>query len=344
MGKGKLNMKKNYFYKIISIVSLLLLVSLNTYAQNPTSTPNGNVGPEGVKEIKEEVVSSKYSLYDYLPSYSGQEYIFNLGGSSVIKKAEYIVDNVVQLAEISKKGKYVSFVSYGQDYYEITDPIEAPRIRENSINERPNGYIILQEPLTVGNTWNSGDSTFTIEDIRENEGGTIVVSRDYGSYKEKYYFALDRGLVSIVDEDGNYLLNFVGANKISPEIYKIDLYYPNNKLVSGQIELMTNDSPRKKITEIYKNSLVSGGINVLGGESEIQYLYILDGIVYIDLNEGFINYINNNSQYENEILVSLTNTLCKFYNGRALSITINDQRYESSKQKIEKYEYLLPKN
>ncbi|KAF5044283.1 Sporulation and spore germination [anaerobic digester metagenome] len=85
-----------------------------------------------------------------------------------------------------------------------------------------------------------------------------------------------------------------------------------------------------------------GLIPVLEDKTKIQFLYLNQDIVQVDLNDSFITQQNDSPELENARIQSLVNTLCQYYQAKGVQLTINDQRYESNQRKIEPTEVLTP--
>lgn len=340
-------MRNNFLKTVLVAVTMSLCGSIVGVRAETIPMTSSSVPQEPVEKetVVEELVSS-YSVMDYVANIGdNKEYIFRSNQGTTITKGEFFLGDVIQFSQIIGSDRKIGFLSFSPDYMELTSTQEAPQIRSNLINERPEGEIILKAPLKVGNTWESLSSVFTIVDIIEADGkGTIIVRKSDTNGDYYMYFEIGKGLVLITDAEGNEITKLMEIRSGQKETKEIILYYPGGKEVKTTLGFNLNDTAKNLITNAYREkALESNSMEVLGLSSSIQYIYRKDNILYVDLDESFIDYINSVKDKEDEILQSLTNTLLRFYGADALSITINDQRYESDSKKIEKFEYLVPK-
>lgn len=168
----------------------------------------------------------------------------------------------------------------------------------------------------------------------------------------RFTYGLGIGLVSsdVMNKDGSFtniqLIEAVEDNAI--DTYETDFYFPSedqkNRVVTKALAFKTNDLVKNKLTESYKALAQENGlIQVLGDDVQIQYVFRQDDLVRVDLNDAFIEFVNESPELEDARIQNLVNTLCRYYQGtQGVILTIDDQRYESDNRKIEPEEVIKP--
>jgi hypothetical protein len=276
---------------------------------------------------------SSYTLYfDYIADQKGQQRIDN-GGT--------VIASVVEL----KDGKLTKVFSRGEAYY-----------RENFLEATgEQGEILLKEPLQKGTTWTLKDSrkrtiTNTSVDITTPTGNykAIEVTTESGNDKTVDYYAKDVGLVKTVFNSGDNEITSTLA-KIEENValtQTINFYYPNiddDKIYykKREIHFNTNDMTKMVLAKAYKE-LPNNQIGVVfSNNTSINSLYLNnDHMVYIDLNQNFVNEMNAGAGYEGMILQSIANTFGEYYNSKKVYLTIDNKPYESGHFSMKKGEFL----
>ncbi|MGM7636662.1 GerMN domain-containing protein [Bacillus sp. Hm123] len=135
-----------------------------------------------------------------------------------------------------------------------------------------------------------------------------------------------------------------------PLVQEVRFFYPNIEAdgleyKTKKISFMTNDIMRKKLEEAYKQPVDPSLGKVFSKNTTINSLYLnKDSIVYIDLNQAFMNEMNAGAGYESLILQSVANTFGQYYNVEKVILTIDGDLYESGHISMEKGEYLRVQN
>lgn len=318
------------------------------------------MAPDAIPEGK----VSQHSLMDYYPVAHDRRVSYTTPGSGSISIIlQYFHDEnakvFAQFKQSSSSSSHVSVVQITQDkisdlYYSQDIPYRTNLMGWNDYEER----IILQSPLQVGNRWESTGLEFEITAVDEPrlvgsaERTVLDVTVSGDDETIRFSYAVGIGLVSsdVVNEDGS-LTNIQSIEQIEEDVrdsYETAFYFPSqdqkNHIVTKSLEFQTNDAVKNKLTEAYKQLAEDNGfITVLGEEVQIQYVFREDDLVRLDLNDAFIDFVNESPEVENARIQNLVNTLCKYYRGtEGVILTINDQRYESANRKIEPDEILKP--
>ncbi|GEM_PF-5838430 len=341
-----INKKSGRFLASLLIASSSFSVNaLGENAQN-SSIPSSNTEyttAEAVQQISTEApVSSRYSVRDYFNLKENLDYVFSSPEGVTSSKCEFLSGDTAQYGEMTAGRKYVRYITVTDAYAEITERISYTGIRENTSALRPQGEVVLIYPMEEGITWESNGHEFTILRIKETDTqGNITVVRRSTSGEEAFYtFSLGKGLTNFRDNSGNYM-NLEEVRNGEPEKVDITFWYPENNSKKMTLQFFTNDSMREILTEKY-SEVPEGFIPVLGDGSRIQYIYLENGIVRIDLNQEFETYAGKDPEKEDGIIKSLAKTVCSVYGAEGMSLTINDGRYESPRKKIETYEIIIP--
>ena len=329
----------------------------------PTTEPadpavTQGTAPEALSPPKQ----SKFNLFDYYPLIANRRVDLSgpSGDSSLILQYLYEENGktTAQLKQFTTAGSQLNVISLTKN--QVTELYYSQDIdyRENIIGLKDYVQrVIIKAPLTVGNNWKSTGLDFEItavDEPREINGQKLTVmdvTISTGSEKIRFTYAVGLGLVSndVIKADGS-LINIVqllGIKEDAKDIYNIDFYFPvkagGTSLMEQNVEFYTNDATKDKLTEVYKTLGEKPGNNpVMGPKTQIQFIFSQDNIVHVDLNQAFIDFINETPKMEEQRLESLVNTLCKLYSADGMILTINDQRYESLNRKIEPTEVLKP--
>ncbi len=228
--------------------------------------------------------------------------------------------------------------------------------KENILSKEPNtDRILLQEPIAVGTSWNNENESNTITAVDkeiQTPYGTfraVEVTRkaesDGSEYTNIDYYSEGLGLIRTVNLGDGYEVtsSLEKLERGMPRTKVVNFYYPNANderifLYRKEIAFTTNDIPRNKIVEAYKN-LPKEAAPVLSKNTAVNYLYLnQDGMVYVDLSQQFIGEMNAGGGYESLILQSLANTLGDYYGADKIILTVDGKTYESGHILLEKFE------
>ena len=338
--------------KVILLLSLVL----------PLVLLFGCESKENNKTIEQPAAAEELKINDYFPIKDNVKYYYKGNGNEYASytiyndytledKVQQRIDNggteVVKVFQL-KEGKLTRIFSKGEVYY-----------RENLLGiKSENEEIILMEPLKQGTTWKLKDSrvrtiTNTSADITTPLATYKAIEVTTEGQKDKTidYYAKNIGLVkSVFISDGNEISSTLSnIEENVPFIQKVNFYYPNmddGKIysISKEISFKTNDITKKSLEEAYKKT-GSDTKKVFSSNTKINSLYLnKDNMVYIDLNEAFINEMNAGALYEEMILQSIANTFGQYYNAEKVVLTIDGKLYESGHIIFKKGQYLKVKH
>lgn len=336
--------------------------SNNTASGGDTSPSNPPPGDEEVAPEEEPAELSAYNLFDYYPLIADRRVDlkgFYGGDSSLILQYFYeeVGSAMAQIRQFNDNSALINVVRISKEqitelYYTQSIPYRHNIMGHTGYEER----VILRAPLRKGNKWTSTGLDFEITAVDEERkiNGKVETVLDVlvttEDEKVLFTYAVGLGLVSndIIQPDGS-LTNIVQLSGFSEKVkdsYDITFYFPmDNGLtsVTRSVDFATNDSTREQLTTTYKAIAAEEGVTeVMGPDAQIQYIYLEEGLVHLDLNQAFVDYINQAPELENQRLEALVNTLAGYYRVDAVKLTINDQRYESLNRKIEPDELLTP--
>lgn len=322
--------------------------------------------PDEKDQILEDQVLpkvSRYNLFDYYPLIPNRLINYRsdgMGSSSTI--LQYLHEEpgkaTAQIKQSSDSGSRLNVIRITQEkindlYYTLEVPFRGNVIGWRDYEER----TILMAPIQEGNQWVSTGLSFEIvavDEPREINGEMMTVMDVRVSNQTEtvlFTYAVGIGLVSndFINPDGTLtnIVSFDGLKENVRDTYYFPLYFPKTgggyELVSTKVDYMTNDATKDLMTLAYlEQAKAKGLIPVLEDKTKIQFLYLNQDIVQVDLNDSFITQQNDSPELENARIQSLVNTLCQYYQAKGVQLTINDQRYESNQRKIEPTEVLTP--
>ncbi len=318
-------MKK--FLYILS-VSTLLLASCN----------NGNIPEEpDINTLKIEDLfplteNTKYTYDGEGNEFASYEvYIDYINGNRIQTRTNNGGTELVKVFEV-ERGKLTELFFRGETYF-----------RENfTDDEYSGGKILLKEPIKEGNSWSSDEnSKTTITGVSKQvvtpqgnvEAVEVTTENSKGTTIE--YYAKDKGLVKIINENEDYKVSSVlsGIEGNVPLIQTITLFYPdidgiNLKTVDVQISFNTNEEPKDIIEQTIKDLSV---YEILSKNTKINKLNFNEekNSVYLDLSKEFTAEMNAGAGIEGLILQSVANTLGTYYGVQNIFLTIDGEPYES---------------
>jgi hypothetical protein len=290
------------------------------------------------------------SAQDYFPIISSAKYIYKETGNEFHnftlytdytnnKKQQFRITNgETEIINIYKSTFFGVKSIYSQDetYY-----------RENFLGKthNRNDYILLN-PVLVGRHWTISDGnerTITNIDIPVETPyrtfpSALETTTINGQSKIINYFAKSIGLVktNIYSDDtlvSSYSLKEINNN--TPLTQTIRFFYPDYKVtkvwyIDKNIKFFTNDLTKIKFENGFKNPPKYSS-PCIGPNTTINYLYYneIDHMVYVDFSANLVNDLSFRPSYELQSLLSITNTIGRYYNEPKVYITIDGNPYYS---------------
>lgn len=338
--------------------------SISTKAEpNSNTLGSGEANTPGfISAPVEDVVIG--SVSEYFPLIMNSIYYYkNENGKSVQRYLQYVRfeegHEITQLRISGEGTDMMNVLELTPDSVKILYNATDNSYRENIIGRTSDiGIEILKAPLEKGNKWEtngieaeiiSTDKKIKVNDFEMN----AIVVKLFIPNREVYEIDYVKNLGpykvtrTIVDDNGNYkgspvtILEFKSLMYNQSEKVPVKFYFPESdgkySEVIKDLYFDTNDITRSELKDSYVSIAESQGKQrVLTDDSRIQFLFIKDGSVHLDLNDAFINYVNKHPDEEKRILTALIKTITEFYKSNRLYLTVNDQRYESNSLKIEK--------
>lgn len=334
-------MKSKILFVIVIFIALFPGCTIKD--SNITNTAEEQVSIQDYFPIKENVKyvyegkGNEYAAYDVYIDYTSANRVqqrINNGGTETVKVFEI------------KDGKLIKLFSRGETYY-----------RENFLEtDGTENEIILMEPLVKGTTWTLNDSsvrtiTNTSVDITTPSGNykAIEVTTDNSNGKTIDYYAKNVGLVKSIFNPGENEVSS-SLSKIEENaslVQNINFYYPDvdkNKIVyeMKEVSFKTNYITRQVLQKAYIDLAKEKAGDTFTTNTKINSLYLnKDNMVYIDLNNAFLEEVNVGENYEKMIIQSIVNTFGQYYNSDKVVLTIDNKPYESGHIAMEKGGYFI---
>lgn len=324
-------------------IVLLLLVFL-TILITGCSSSKDLAGPEEIYEVKNESLS----IDDYFPFLENTVFEYAGFGSEFAEKSsyfEYINGNRAQikiinpgtnlLMIIENKGGLIKEIYSEGEFYHIENLLNIDAKGEN---------ILLKEPLEVGNVWETIDGA-----KREITGVNVDIETPYGVLNaievstfrkdamDLDYYAPGLGLVASISRDKdievksllksvNYKARKIAIEKYYPIDIDSDLVY-----VNGEINFETNASIESLIEDILKNPNNEMLIPVISPKTKLNSIQLdrNNWKLRADFSPELISDMNYGGSMESKVLMSIVNTLGRFYDVDGITITIDGRAYES---------------
>ncbi|OZI12641.1 hypothetical protein CEW92_05665 [Bacillaceae bacterium SAS-127] len=315
------------------------------------------------EQKKVAFLQKKLNVEDYFPMVENVKYVYEGKGN------EYASYDV--MIDYLEKGKVQQRIDNGGTVLANVLQVKVGKLqkvwtreevyyRENFLKAKGSEEeILLMAPLTKGTAWKLQDGR--MREITNTEASIDTPSGSYraievmtkGKDSETLdYYAKGIGLVKSVFRSGEMEVSS-SLSKIEenvPFVQEIRFFYPNIdgdrlEYKTKKVSFKTNDTTRKKLEEAYKQPVNSPLGKVFSKNTKINSLYLnKDGIVYIDLNQAFVNEMNAGAGYESMILQSVANTFGQYYNVEKVMLTIDGNLYESGHISMTKGEYLQVQN
>jgi len=318
------------------IIVFIIMAMIITSCNNDTDKNTDNIDVD-VTELKIE---------DYFPFKENTEYEYEGEGNEYATYTvftDYITDNRIQTRTKNGGTEMVKVIENNNGQLKVLFSRGETYYRENFTKTTSNeGDILLNEPLTVGNTWTTGDDvkkSITNTDIEITIPlGTfkaLEVTSEGKDYKTIDYYVKDMGLIKTINTGEGYEVSST-LSKLetdSPLVQNIIVYYPNIEedilnSIKIEVSFKTNDETKDVIERTIKD--VAAQSKVLSTNAKINSLYLNeDGMVYLDFSKEFISEMNAGSAYESMILQSIANTIGMYYGVEKVYITIDGKPYES---------------
>lgn len=272
------------------------------------------------------------------------QYVDFLEGNRIQLRENNGGTEIVRVLE-KKEGTLREIINLPETYY-----------KENMLSKMPNtDRILLKEPIAVGTTWKNDNESNVITAVDmeiDTPYGTLLAvevtrkaDNDGSEYTNIDYYSEGLGLIKTVNLGDGYEVtsSLEKLERGVPRKKVINFYYPNANderifLYRKELIFTTNDIPRNKIVEAYKN-LPKEAAPVLSENTAVNYLYLnRDGMVYVDLSQEFVDEMNAGAGYESLILQSLANTFGDYYGADKIMLTVEGETYESGHILLEKFE------
>ncbi|SDY40978.1 GerMN domain-containing protein [Tindallia californiensis] len=229
--------------------------------------------------------------------------------------------------------------------------------------EEPNREeILLKEPLEVGNEWVLEDGRKrSINDVsvpiktKHGDFDAIEVVTESDEAVQIHYYAQDIGLVKSVfkangDETG-IVTQLAAIEENIPWEVNVRIYYPEwedegSLYQSYLMEVRTNESVEKKLTDyLQKEPPVETAAATLQESMMINSLERNkdEQQVKVDFNAA-ITEVGMGSDFESQMLQSITNTLAYYFNVESVVISVEDGPYETGHFYLGPEDFLVPDN
>ncbi len=332
-------------------------------AEAPAETPEAQVPeaetPAAETPAEEAPAVSDLTLDDLYPFEADVTRVYQGSGNEFAwfdQYVDFLEGDRIQLRENNGGTEIVRVLEKKDGVLREVINLPETYYKENILSKEPNtDRILLQEPIAVGTSWNNENESNAITAVDkeiQTPYGTfraVEVTRKAESDGSKYtnidYYSEGLGLIRTVNLGDGYEVtsSLEKLERGMPRTKVVNFYYPNANderifLYRKEIAFTTNDIPRNKIVEAYKD-LPKEAAPVLSKNTAVNYLYLnQDGMVYVDLSQQFIGEMNAGAGYESLILQSLANTLGDYYGADKIILTVDGKTYESGHILLEKFE------
>ena len=254
---------------------------------------------------------------------------------------EFINDDVMQIKIASGDKSYTKvYVEEEDAIYEVAS-IEDEAIKENHTTLRQYKNTILKLPLIVGNSWVLSDGAIrTITQVDKNydtplgKQKGIEITTLHDDYKVIEVYAEKVGLIYVKYETDNSVEEFeldkIENNTAQEE--KLALYIAKKdtgalERVEEKVAIMTNEEPKHFLTDMLKKVVGSEFITTLSNSVTIEKIFKDDeNCLYVELSGEFID-VNYNAREQKGVLMSLVQTLGRYYNADYVVLNIEGEAY-----------------
>ncbi|MDS0524829.1 GerMN domain-containing protein [Clostridium sp. SHJSY1] len=287
---------------------------------------------------------------DYFPIVLNSKYIYEGTGDKLVnftRFTDYTNNKKQQFRIDTGKNEIINIYKSTILGVKLIFTEDEIHYRENFLGKTPNkqDYILLN-PITTGRRWTLSDGsnrTITNVDIPLQTSyktfpSVIEVTTINGKNKTIDYYAKDTGLVKTSFYSDNILIASSTLKEIKENVsltQKIRFFYPNDKIngisyIDKNINFFTNDSTKIKFENEFQE-YTKNFAPCIGSKTGINYVYFndIDYMVYIDFSHNFVNDLGINSKYEYLSLISITNSMGKYYNESKVYITVDGNPYSS---------------
>lgn len=251
-----------------------------------------------------------------------------------------------------KENKYVGFLSNGEVFFReeayttkdefivhnLSSGLNLTELvltsNENTDVENLDALTILKAPFEVGNTWESGENTFVIEEVTEDY--VAVKGKTLDGKEKKIYFKEGIGIYKFIeyidDVEEVYELKEASneVHSIPIEVSYIDVNTLEGSPVDVDVKITTNDTIENVINNLFLN-VPEGYASPLPEGAKILSLRKEEGadFVHVDFSEEFETNRNFGSGLEAESLACIADTFGELYNVDKVKITVAGRSYES---------------
>ncbi|HKL80282.1 MAG TPA: GerMN domain-containing protein [Mobilitalea sp.] len=302
--------------------------------------------------IVDDITESELTIQDYYPLLSDIEYIYEGMGNeyaSFTKYIDYLDSDRGRIQTRSNNGgtETVRVIEVNDKAVTVIYIISESYYRDNLLNyegTEDQEEILLQEPLTIGTTWEIPDGrkrsiTATNVNIQTPSGNykALEVTTEGIENKIMDYYAKEVGLVKSIFQGGNMEISSTLSeiNQTTPLIQSLTVFYPDQdeKLHAEQLNVSfhTGDITRLILKEALVNALPKESyLPLFSPATTIKSLYLgTDGIVYVDFSRELVTDMNVGAGYEMLILQGIANTLGNYYGAKEIILTVDSKPYES---------------
>ena len=264
---------------------------------------------------------------------------------------EYLKGGIAQLSTVNGGTALVEIVVVGQGAVKKIFAKEESYWREEYIGQKQREEVILQQPLKLGNQWESNGKHYRISAINANVTvpyGTykcIKVVEENGSGINTRYFAKGIGIVKEEYISGNNVVSTELTEVRNGPIEKlVELSFPKNntyELVSNsiQIPLHTNDSLAQKLFVEMLQPPIEGVISPIPPGTKLLAFIREDNSLRLNLSSEFSN-VDGEVIEERARLSALVNTFGKAFNVEGVIINIENEAYKGKNLTFSKDEVI----
>lgn len=313
-----------------------------------------SIGEESSLKGAETLESSSNTILkaiDYYPFHKNKVFYFEGIGNEFAEQYYFVEfideNNKAQIKILNPATNLIKIVQYiDGEVVEVYSEGEFYHIENMLGSGSNNKNIILKEPLVVGNSWLNSEGN-----IREITALDTLIKTPYdelnalevttsldGGAKIMEYYVKDIGLVArIFENDGISIKTLLKFIEEKPLNQRIMVFYPlfsdtKSIYIEDEIFFYTNMRIEDIFEDKFKYPPMDDFIAPLLSDVRINSIYLDRGnewTVNIDLSKEFLDSMNSGTSLEYEIIMSIVNTLGKFYDSGRVNILIDGKVYES---------------
>lgn len=299
------------------------------------------------------------TVSDYFPLKENSIYTYKGEGNEYASKVvtlEYLKGRIAQLNTNNGGTSLAEVVIVGQGAVKKVFKKEESYWRENFIDQRQDEEVILQQPLKVGNEWESNGKKYRITSLDTKvvvPFGThqaIKVVTELQDATFIRYFAKDIGIIKEEFISGSAVVSSLLTEVLNePSKMNIELFYPNSNadaLVASKQELLfhTNESIAQKVLEALQHPTVEGVSPAIANNVKLISYERKDTTLRLNFSKELISNANVGTAGEQLLLDSIVESFGKAYSVQSVIINIENEAYESGHFSFGKDEALQVKS